>query len=226
MYNSQTGQDKFILNCLKHKANGFFLEIGSGDPIVHNNTCILEKHYNWKGVMIESEKSYLNVYKKERPNSLYVFEDAMKIDYKKTLNAINAPFNIDYLQIDLEVGNNSPLLTLQKLDSEVFDKYKFATITFEHDIYSTMLYKTNKPFNSDTRRISREILAKRGYVMVFEDINNCGENPYEDWYVHPDLVDMDYINKLKDMNKNNYKDTPSMGLSYKMKSLNFQDIIY
>jgi hypothetical protein len=122
--------------------------------------------------------------------------------------------------------NASTLNTLQLLDNTVFDKYKFATITFEHDIYSTMLYKTNKPFNPETRRLSREIFNNRGYIMVFDDVNNGGENPYEDWYVHPDLVDMNHINKLKDMNKNNYKDTPSMGLSYKMKSINYQDIIY
>jgi hypothetical protein len=226
MYNSQAGQDKFVLNCLKYKRNGFFLEIGSGDPIIHNNTCILEKHYNWKGLMIESNSQYLGPYKKERQNSFHIMEDAIKIDYRKHLNAVNAPYNIDYLQIDLEVGDNSTLLTLQKLDNEVFDKYKFATITFEHDIYSTMLYKTNKPFNPETRRLSREIFNNRGYIMVFDDVNNGGENPYEDWYVHPDLVDMNHINKLKDMNKNNYKDTPSMGLSYKMKSINYQDIIY
>ena len=38
MYFSQACQDKFILNVLKEKKNGFFLEIGSNHPININNT--------------------------------------------------------------------------------------------------------------------------------------------------------------------------------------------
>lgn len=226
MFNSQTGQDKFVLNCLKEKQNGFFLEIGSAEPIIHNNTFILENSYNWKGIMVEYDSKFYETYKKVRPNCHHIINDATTVNYKTQLEAQNAPLNMDYLQIDLEIGNNSPLLTLQKLDSDVFDKYKFATVTFKHDIYSTMLYKTDKPFNPVTRRTSREIFSKRGYMRVFEDVNNCGENPYEDWYVHPDLVDMNYINNLKDQNKLNYKDTPSWGLSYNLKSINYMDIIY
>ena len=37
MFYSQACQDKFIVNVLKEKRDGFFLEIGSNDPIVINN---------------------------------------------------------------------------------------------------------------------------------------------------------------------------------------------
>ena len=50
---SQACQDIFVLNSLKHKKNGFFLEIGAGHPFFTNNTYILEKNYNWKGIMVE-----------------------------------------------------------------------------------------------------------------------------------------------------------------------------
>lgn len=35
--------------------------------------------------------------------------------------------------------------------------------------------------------------------MVFENINDKQDLSvaFEDWYVHPDLVDMNYINELK-----------------------------
>ena len=46
----QAEQDKFVLNMLNNKENGYFLEIGSNDPIHINNTYILEKDYNWKGI--------------------------------------------------------------------------------------------------------------------------------------------------------------------------------
>ena len=35
------------------------------------------------------------------------------------------PLKIDYLQIDLEVNNRSTLTTLELLDAQVFDNYKF-----------------------------------------------------------------------------------------------------
>ena len=107
MYNSQASQDKFILEILKNKKNGFFLEIGSHDPIYINNTYILETKYNWKGIMIEYDNKWLKSYITERPNSYYIINDATKINYIDELEKYNAPENIDYLQIDLEVNNRS-----------------------------------------------------------------------------------------------------------------------
>lgn len=43
MFNGQAEQDKFVLNILKNKKKGFFLEIGSNHPIKINNSYILEK---------------------------------------------------------------------------------------------------------------------------------------------------------------------------------------
>jgi len=194
-YNGQSEQDKFVLHILKEKRNGFFLEIGSNDPILVNNTYLLEKEYHWKGIMVEYNETFLPLYKNHRLNSIHIIEDATKIDYISILNNNNAPLHIDYLQIDLEVSNKSTIITLENLDKDVFDKYKFATITFEHDAYGYL--------NDDTRLKSREIFKNRGYVCVFKDVSN-GNNPYEDWYVHPDLVDMDYVNKLIEINKKNY----------------------
>ena len=211
MYLGQAEQDKFVLNVLKEKNNGYFLEIGSNHPMIINNTYLLETKYNWKGVMVEYDKRYLTLYKQQRPNSIHVMQDATTIDYKNLLETNNFPLSIDYLQLDLEANNGSTLRTLQNLDTNIFDTYKFATITFEHDIYHTNY--------GNTRLESRKIFNKRGYFCVFENINNQ-EYPYEDWYVHPDLVDMDYVNKLITNNQNNYKNHAT-GMT-----LNWKDIVY
>lgn len=122
------------------------------------------------------------------------------------------PLIFDYLQIDLEVNNGSTLKTLRKLDSDILDTHKFATITFEHDIYHSNF--------DNTRLESRTIFDRRGYVCVFEDISNDG-SPYEDWYVHPELVDMNYVNTLIEKNKKNYKDHFITG-----KTIGWTDIEY
>ena len=83
MFYSQAGQDQFIINVLKGKRNGYFLEIGSNHPSYINNTYKLEKEYDWKGIMIDYKDTYLDLYKSERPNSVHVIQDAREIDYKK-----------------------------------------------------------------------------------------------------------------------------------------------
>ena len=212
MYLSQAEQDKFVLQVLKEKKNGYFLEIGSNHPVNINNSYILEKKYNWKGIMVEYDSSYLELYKLHRQNSIYVMNDATVVDYKNILETNNMPLLFDYLQIDLEANNGSTIRTLEKLDNEIFDLYKFATITFEHDIY-------NGDYDN-TRLKSREIFKKRGYTCVFEDISNNG-NPFEDWYVHPDLVDMNYINKLIENNKKNYIDHLITNKTINWKNINY-----
>lgn len=197
-FHGQAQQDRFVLETLEFKRNGSFLEIGSNHPIEINNTYTLEHDYNWRGIMIEYDGTWLPQYKTHRSNSIQVIQDATTINYKDLLDGSGLPAAIDYLQIDLEVNNRSTLTVLEKLDTEVFDTYTFSTITFEHDIYRGNFF--------DTRKISRDIFEKRGYVRVFGDIHNQeAKYPYEDWYVHPDHVDMGYIDTLKDQNKDNYE---------------------
>lgn len=189
---SQALQDLFAIRVLKNKTNGTFVEIGSNHPIAGNNTYLMESKFNWKGLMIEYDRSFEQLYKDLRPNSIYRIGDARLVDYRGILDENQFPSNIDYLQIDLDVNNKSTLDTLLLMDNTCFDKYKFATITFEHDIY------TGNFFN--TREISREIFKKRGYELVFPDVAVFFEGrhcPFEDWYVHPDLVDMDYVNGIR-----------------------------
>ena len=213
MYLGQAQQDKFVIHALQGKQNGYFLEIGSNHPTISNNTYLLESKYNWKGVMVEYDPQYLPLYKEHRPNSIHIIDDASQVDYKRVFESSNIPVAMDYLQIDLEESDGSTLRTLQNLDRNIFDTYTFATVTFEHDIYHSNKY--------NTRKISREIFAKRGYLSVFQDINNGYEYPYEDWYVHPTLVDIAYIEELKSLNEKHYKQHPVTG-----STIDWRDIDY
>jgi hypothetical protein len=184
--NSQAGQDQFVLSVLKRKMNGFFLEIGSNDPIKINNSYILENTFNWTGLMVEYDRKYENLYKTAR-TSKYIIQDATQVDYLSLFKQYNFPKSMDYLQVDLEVDNESTIKTLDLLDSTIFPEYTFSTVTFEHDIYRGNFF--------NTRQRSRDIFKKNGYVLVFPDVKNSNSS-FEDWYVYPETVDMDYVNKL------------------------------
>jgi hypothetical protein len=212
MFNGQAAQDKFVLTVLDFKKNGYYVEIGSNHPIRINNTYQLEKVHGWKGIMVEYDASFLASYKAIRPNSIHVMQDATTIDYTSLFRDSPVPTAIDYLQIDLEVNNGSTLRVLQKLDEEVMDTHTFAVVTFEHDIYRSNYL--------DTREASRAIFKKRGYVCVFEDIDNEGY-AFEDWYVHPSLVDVSYVSLLQEANASNYKANSIVG-----KSISWKSIVY
>jgi hypothetical protein len=188
---SQAAQDLFVEFVTNKKTNGTFLDIGSNHPISTNNSYLFESKYNWRGILVEYDQSFKSAYEIYRPNSIYVIEDARAVNYREILDNNHFPENMDYLQIDLDVDTRSTIDTLTLLDNSVFDKYKFASITFEHDVYTGNYF--------DTREISRRIFSERGYVLVFPDVSIFFNNAFcqfEDWYVHPDLVDMNRINKL------------------------------
>jgi hypothetical protein len=213
MFNGQALQDKFVLNVLKFKQDGFFVEIGSNEPIKINNSYLLEHDYGWKGIMVEYDAKYLPAYQAHRPNSIHIIQDATTINYADLFLKNKVPSAVDYLQIDLEVSNGSTLRTLQKLDAEVMDRHTFATVTFEHDIYHTNYL--------NTRLESRAIFERRGYVRVFDDIDNTGGFPYEDWYVHPSLVDMNYIAQLQEKNSSKYQPNKTVGRSLRWDFIEF-----
>jgi len=181
---SQVYQDMFILSMLNGKKNGTFLEIGGADPFKGNNTALLEKKFEWKGVSIEYNEKFIQHYKSNRTAKL-LHTDALKIDYENILSENFEGNCIDYLQLDIEPARK----TYECMLKIPFDKYKFAVITYEHDYYVDV--------TKSYREKSREFLTDKGYVLVVNDISPDGESNFEDWWVHPDLVDPVIMDKMK-----------------------------
>ena len=186
---SQAGQDQFVCAVLNGKRNGKFLEIGANHPINISNTYMLEKALGWNGLMVEYDPQFEELYKEHR-TSKYVICDARSLDFSNLVG------DYDYLQIDLEVDNRSTIDVLRNL-SAAMDRHRFAVITFEHDRYRGDFF--------NTRQESRDIFERFGYVLVFPDVSLNGM-PFEDWWVHPDLVNMAYISHIRREVAMNYQD--------------------
>lgn len=174
---SQVMQDMFVLSMLNGKRNGTFLEIGGGDPELGNNTLLLEKNYDWSGVSIESDFNLYEKYRLARPNVDIFNYDALKVDYDELLSEYYDNNIIDYLQLDIEPARN----TYECLLKIPFDKFKFRVITYEHDNYVDV--------TKNCKEKSRKFLKKHGYVLVVPNVSPDGRCDFEDWWVHPDLVD-------------------------------------
>lgn len=187
---SQVYQDMFVLMMTDGKTNGTFLEVGGSDPVDNNNTYLLETEFGWSGVSIELNETHVQNYKLRRPDIHVISADATKLNYNKIISEnFDAPV-IDYLQLDIEPAKN----TFEALLSIPFDKYKFAVITYEHDYYIDV--------TKSYREKSRRYLTALGYELIVNDISTDGVSTFEDWWVHPELVSKETIDKMKDVRDN------------------------
>jgi|TARA_B100001093_G_scaffold517606_1_gene599677 hypothetical protein len=179
-------QDLFVLSLYNGKRNGSYLEIGSGDPFVHNNTALLEGMFNWKGISIDNSEALCYNFKENRNNTV-ICTDATELDFTNLFNLHCVDPVTDYLQIDCDEAS------IEILENIPFDTHKFGVITFEHDTYR---------LGTDIRDKARTILKKHGYQLVINDVAFSPQHSYEDWYVHPDVIDVPkkFIANLKNIN--------------------------
>lgn len=176
---SQAFQDMFVLTMLNGKRNGTFFEIGCGDPVFRSNTKLLEE-WGWSGVCIDLDQTETAKYAAERKASRVITGDATALNYDDLVVK-----DYDYLQVDVNPALNS-FTALLRLP---LDKHRFAVITFEHDDYCYPGIKER----------SRRYLQSHGYVLVAGDIAPDRYNSFEDWWAHPDLVDLKIIEKMRDV---------------------------
>jgi len=180
---SEAYQDMFVLTMLNGKKEGTYLEIGAGNAFYGNNTALLEKDFGWKGVALDICEEFVNAHNAERKNPC-LLKNALSTNYEMLLSGMDFPNNIDYLQLDCD----PPEATYKILLNIPFEKYKFAVITYEHDYYCD----ESKSFQEK----SRKYLESYGYVRVVNNISPDNFRPYEDWWVHPDLVDSSMISNM------------------------------
>lgn len=183
---SQSWQDWFVLTVLDGKTNGYWLELGAGDPIYMNNTYLLESKFGWTGISIDFRDDLTDEWKSIRSTNLSII-DALSANWKNVLR--DSPQQIDYLQSDL-----ADWVTLEALEKLPHDLYRFSVITFEHDIFQA---------DPGIQKRSRELLNDLGYHMLISNIavkNYATQTwePFEDWWVDPTVIDTSRLSTLED----------------------------
>lgn len=180
---SQAGQDVFVRYVVGRK--GTFLDLGSFRPTYHNNTRILDLE-DWRGLSIDYQ-NFEEEFKQKR-NTPFLHADVTTIDWNKTLE--NYPFlkgTIDYISFDVDDA------TRPAFDRFPFDQIKFACMTIEHDQYRV---------GTGLRDYLREKLTALGYVLLCADVvmpDTATEKygAFEDWWVNPELIDMDRVEAIR-----------------------------
>ena len=180
--NSREHQDFFVASVLNGKKDGTYLEIGSAYPILDNNTFLLENSFNWSGISIDNDKTFVEQFNQVRKNKC-ICADATSIDFGKLLENFS---HIDYLQLDIDPPSN----TFKVLENIDFSKISFSVITYEHDYSSGGIEERIK---------SRNIIQSKGYTMVMSDVMH-DNIIFEDWYINEKYMPNDNWKKFIDSN--------------------------
>jgi hypothetical protein len=184
----KSAQEEFVLNILKNKKNGHYVELGAYHSKNGSNTYRLENEFDWTGVSFEIVPELHKEVSENRKNPC-ILGDATKFNYIKYFEENNFPNQIDYLQVDIDAGYDgygrpvgSAYTSLHGLIAVPLNQYRFSVITFEHD--ANMYWK-----NTSIRDMQREILDSLGYSLVVREI-------HEDWWVDPNVVSMGQYRKF------------------------------
>ena len=188
---SQVFQDLFVIYLLNQKKNGYFIEIGVGNGVDLSNTYLLEKNYNWDGILCEPDIRNFDSIKKFRNSKLieslidnkcennvefYLHEDpyssssenikgTLEKIYSKSLslNHLFEKYNLNKVDyISIDTEGNE----FEILKNFNFKKYDVKIFTIEHN------------FNLEKRRRIQDLMKTNGYKNVYKFLSYM-----DDWYV-------------------------------------------
>lgn len=178
---AQAAQDMFVITALNGLRNGSYLEIGSADPVMFNNTYLLEKDFEWYGYSLDINYPDVAKFNHVRNNAA-ICADALSYSFEDLGRLL--PEDVDYLQVDCE----PPPVTLAILKRVLDAGFRPKVITFEHDRYL---------FGDTIADESRRILNALGYTLVVKDVCFDGQHsPFEDWWVKNPREGLNYAENL------------------------------
>lgn len=197
---AQLKQDLFVINELNFKKNGFFVEFGATNGLDLSNTYLLEKEFNWNGILAEPAKHWHSDLRINR--SCNIETDCVWINSNEILR-FNETSNKELSTID--AFSNSDNHKNSRLDG---NKYNVNSISL-----SDLLEKYNAPKSIDYLSIDTEgsefeilsnfdfkkysfkiITCEHNYSLNREKIHNLlkengykrkfvGLSKWDDWYV-------------------------------------------
>lgn len=201
-YYSQLKQDVAALVISNFKNNGFFVEFGACDGLHLSNTLLLEKKYNWKGILAEPSKKYNKELQKNRSviiDTRAVYSHSGEIlSFKETDNQLDLSglelffaddnhtkkrkagtiYEIDTISLmDLLSEHSSPKeIDFLSIDTEGTEFHILENFNF--DLYQINFLTVEHNYIDHKREEIRNLMEKNNYTRILKDISQ-----WDDWYV-------------------------------------------
>ena len=173
---SQICQDWFVLESLNYKKNGYFVEIGAASGVELSNTFLLEKKYEWDGILSEPSPGW--------KDSLESNRDCKK-DYRCVYSESGKIVNFNQT-VEKEYSTISDFSNLDKHQSKRrnFTQYEIETISL-NDLLKEYTAPLEIDYLSiDTEGSEYEILKNFDFekysfkAITVEHNNTCQQNTY------------------------------------------------
>lgn len=201
--NSQLNQDLLVLILKNFKTDGIFVEFGVCDGIFLSNSFILEKKYNWSGVVCEPLKSFQTKLSQNRNCSIdhrAVYSSSnLTVEFREILeNKELSGIGFSFLADNHEITRNEnyisyPVKTISLTDLlEYYDiptSIDFISIdtegsefdilsNFNFDKYDVDIFTVEHNYIHSKRTEIKNLMEKNSYTRILTDISL-----FDDWYV-------------------------------------------
>lgn len=197
---SQLKQDLFVLLQTNFRENGFFVEFGATNGIDLSNTYLLEKEFNWKGILAEPAKVWHTDLEKNRrcsiemncvwsdSNSVLDFNEVIEAElstvkkyndndwaFKKRKNGVGYKVKTISL-VDLLIKHNAPkVIDYLSIDTEG-SEYEILS-NFDFDSYQFRVITCEHNYTKMREKIY-DLLTSKGYKRKY-----IGLSKWDDWYI-------------------------------------------
>jgi FkbM family methyltransferase len=126
---SQWGQDEFVVSVLKHKRNGYFVDIGAYDGITISNTYYLEKELGWKGLCVEANPhTYTSLISCRNSQCVNLAIAPYEKEVEILLNGWSSAINDNFTSSEILKQNFSTVKINAITINELFERYKTPSI--------------------------------------------------------------------------------------------------
>lgn len=198
---SQLGQDKFVLEVLNYKKRGFFVEFGATNGVDLSNTYMLERHFDWTGILVEPARVWHDELKKSRRSRIVTDCVTERTgDYIEFIESENPELSSLKMYsstdchsvlrnnrvINYQVRTISLQDLLHKYDApKIIDYLSIDTEGSEFTILNAFDFKkyefkviTVEHNFTENRAKIYDLLTLNGYERVFEN-----RSSFDDWYL-------------------------------------------
>jgi FkbM family methyltransferase len=194
---AQIKQDLFVLTMLNYKKDGFFIEVGAGDGINFSNTYLLEKEFNWRGILIEPNKTFFESCLKSRKckviNKILLDGDKTELKFYEKISGefshaegfgnvsaseVKSYYSVEIINFDeiFDSKNVPEEIDFLSIDTEGSEAEILSSIDFSK--YSPKVICIEHNFNKKNRVFFKKHLANKGYKLTY-----TGVSRWDSWFV-------------------------------------------
>ena len=203
--NSQFRQDVVALAVNEFKQDGFFVEFGALNGITDSNTLVLEKEYNWKGLLCEPGKGFHSSLFSSRSVPIDIRAitnrtgDTVEFKEMTTYTGLSGlqQYNYNDMHSELRRNGDGRIYNVETVSlTDYLDQYRAPHLidymsvdtegsepdileAFDFSKYVFRFINVEHNFHVSNKQRVRDRLMSFGYRLVFEDLSGI-----DDYFMH------------------------------------------